>query len=309
MGMSNVLAVLTYLVSFTFLKTDKGNDLLVTEENHHYRKEREKDTKFGRRKYWVCSYADKYGCKARLTTTMDNEFVNWGLKNNSHNHAVSIIKTEGIKLRNQIKEDTKKGKTRKPMEIISDNYDKAGASNGVKKVLDEKNLARAINRYKNEGDNKNPTTMTGWKIEDQDYLYYNDAGTKKLFLLHDTGIVDPERIMIFGLEKSLEWLIQIVKWAIDGTFKSAPHLWFQLVTIHVILSQNRSIPALYCLLPNKSGATYERLYKILTELAELKPELILCDFELAQANAAAAIFGCAIAYCYFHLSQNCVKLC
>ena len=45
--------------------------------------------------------------------------------------------TVGIKLRNQIKVDTKKGKTRKPMEIISDNYDKAGASDGVKKVLDE----------------------------------------------------------------------------------------------------------------------------------------------------------------------------
>ena len=43
---------------------------------------------------------------------------------------------------------------------------------------------------------------------------------------------------------------------------------------------------------------------MLKELAERKPELILCDFELAQANAASAIFGCAIAYCYFHLSQN-----
>ena len=54
----------------------------------------------------------------------------------------------------------------------------------------------------------------------------------------------------------------------------------------------------------KSGMIHERLYKLLKEIAELKPELILCDFELAQANAASAIFGCAIAYCYFHLSQN-----
>ena len=30
----------------------------------------------------------------------------------------------------------------------------------------------------------------------------------------------------------------------------------------------------------------------------------MCDFELAQANSASAIFCCAIAYCYFHLSQN-----
>ena len=52
------------------------------------------------------------------------------------------------------------------MEIISDNYDKAGASDGVKKVLDEKKLARNINDYKNEVGKKNPTTRTGWKIED-----------------------------------------------------------------------------------------------------------------------------------------------
>ena len=61
MALTNIFAVLTYLVSFTFLKTEKGHDLLVTEDNHHYRKEREKDTKFGRRKYRVCAYGDKYG--------------------------------------------------------------------------------------------------------------------------------------------------------------------------------------------------------------------------------------------------------
>ena len=37
---------------------------------------------------------DKYGCDSRLTTTKDNEFVNWDLKNVPHNHAASIIKTE-----------------------------------------------------------------------------------------------------------------------------------------------------------------------------------------------------------------------
>ena len=52
---------------------------------------------------------------------MDSQFVNWGQKNVPHNHVVLMIKTEGIKLRNQIKEDTKKGKTRKPKEIKSDN--------------------------------------------------------------------------------------------------------------------------------------------------------------------------------------------
>ena len=52
------------------------------------------------------------------------------------------------------------------------------------------------------------------------YLYYKNAGTKKLFLLHDSGIDDPQRIMVFGLEKALDRLGQIVKWAIRGSVKS-----------------------------------------------------------------------------------------
>ena len=58
MTLTNILAVRS---PFWKPKTIKGHDLLVTEENHHYRKEREKDTKFGRRKYRVCAYGDKYG--------------------------------------------------------------------------------------------------------------------------------------------------------------------------------------------------------------------------------------------------------
>ena len=176
------------------------------------------------------------------------------------------------------------------MEIISDNYDKAGASDAVKKVLDEKNVARNIN--KQAGKLKMRTTFITMMLAPKNCSYYMILELITLRELWYSGL------------KSPDWLVQIVKWAIDGTFKSAPHLWFQLLTIHVVLFQNCSIPALYCLLPNKSSPTYERLYKILKELAELKPELILCEFEPAQANAASAIFGCAIAYCYFHLSQN-----
>ena len=91
-----------------------------------------------------------------------------------------------------------------------------------------KNYAKNINNYKNEGGKKNPTTMTGWKIEDQGYLYCNDAGTKKLFLLHDSWIDYPERILEFGLEKALDH-----KWTMGGAppleLKYTP-LWNGLYT-------------------------------------------------------------------------------
>ena len=108
---------------------------------------------------------------------------------------------------------------------VSDKYDKAGTSDGVKKELDEKLLARNISNYKNEGGRKNPTTMNGWNIEDEDCLFYNNAGTKTLFLLHDSGIDDPQKIMVFGLEKALDGLVQIVKWAIRGSVKKLTALF------------------------------------------------------------------------------------
>ena len=119
MALTNILAIGS---PFWKPKTKKGHYSLVTEENLHYRKEREKTANLvAENVRVVCAYGDKYGCKSRLSTTKDNEFVNWDLKNVPHNHAASIIKTEWIKLRNQIKEDTKKEKTRKPMGIINTN--------------------------------------------------------------------------------------------------------------------------------------------------------------------------------------------
>ena len=42
----------------------------------------------------------------------------------------------------------------------------------------KKLLPRNINNFKIEGRKKNPTTMTDWKIKDEDYLYNNDGSTK-----------------------------------------------------------------------------------------------------------------------------------
>ena len=73
MALTNIF---TYLVSFTFLKTKKGHDLLVTEDNHHFQKEREKDTIFGLQKYlpqkWqiCCRIATSRFCLKIISTVM-----------------------------------------------------------------------------------------------------------------------------------------------------------------------------------------------------------------------------------------------
>ena len=53
-------------------------------------------------------------------------------------------------------------------------------------------------------------------------------------------------------------------WFMDGTFKTAPELFFQLYTIHSCTA-NRVLPCVYALLPNKQQATYTIFFEILKQ--------------------------------------------
>ena len=56
----------------------------------------------------------------------------------------------------------------------------------------------------------------------------------------------------------------------DGTFKATPELFAQLYTIHAVC-RDFSFPVVYCLLPNKTRATYHRVFAILkAELADFE---------------------------------------
>ncbi|XP_054289812.1 uncharacterized protein LOC129005056 [Macrosteles quadrilineatus] len=91
----------------------------------------------------------------------------------------------------------------------------------------------------------------------------------------------------------------------DGTFEYCCQFFKQLFTIFIV-KNGHYVPVLFCLLPNKTEATYECLFKKIRimigndSLAE-----IMVDFEIAIHNALnktwprADIFGCR-----FHLTQS-----
>jgi hypothetical protein len=94
-------------------------------------------------------------------------------------------------------------------------------------------------------------------------------------------------------------------WFIDGTFAVAPELFYQVYTIHVLVD-NSAVPLVYALLPDKTEATYERVFRKLVELrSALNPATIMADFERASLNACAAVFPAArLTGCLFHLGQS-----
>ena len=111
-------------------------------------------------------------------------------------------------------------------------------------------------------------------------LQYQQTLNGERFLLFDSGPGDDGRILIFATDQAVELLSTSNDWFCDGTFIVCPEIFFQLYTIHA-RSNERTIPCVFGLLPNKTRITYERF------LVELRnnlrpggngPATILFDF-------------------------------
>jgi hypothetical protein len=97
----------------------------------------------------------------------------------------------------------------------------------------------------------------------------------------------------------------------DGTFSSSPAIFAQLYIIHVRIN-NEYFPQLWCLLPDKDGATYIRLFQLLKQEAanlnfQLLPTTIHIDFEMAVIQAVRVELLIEPTGCLFHFSQNILR--
>lgn len=97
----------------------------------------------------------------------------------------------------------------------------------------------------------------------------------------------------------------------DGTFTSNPEIFAQLYTIHVKVD-GEFAPQLWCLLPDKTAATYSRLFRLLAQAAaaanqQLQPTCIHIDFEQAVVQAVRNEFQIEPSGCLFHFSQSLLR--
>src|ERR1051325_2693928 len=85
------------------------------------------------------------------------------------------------------------------------------------------------------------------------------------FLLWDSGEQVENRILIFGRQSNGTWNNQMERLYVDGTFSLAPALFSQ---IYVIMADRGEfvLPVIYALLPNKEGATYQRMFAAVKEM-------------------------------------------
>jgi len=109
---------------------------------------------------------------------------------------------------------------------------------------------------------------------------YNLTLDNEKFILYDSGVDDNNRLLLFSTKNNLKILAsQQSHWFIDGTFKSAPHLFTQILSTYAI-KYNAVLPLVFVLLQNKSKESCTRVARELLILEKnLSPISILTDFE------------------------------
>ena len=92
---------------------------------------------------------------------------------------------------------------------------------------------------------------------------------------------------------------------IDGTFKVAPKIFYQLFVIHANYREY-VLPVSFISLPGKNGQIYEKMINEMTALvSKWSSQRIMMDFEKALINKFGGAFPrTELSECFFHLRQN-----
>ena len=104
---------------------------------------------------------------------------------------------------------------------------------------------------------------------------------------------DGEDIVVLGLASSIHFLSTTPLIQGDGTFTCVVHPYTQLYVFHALVRNGVSYPVLYCLVKGKNQAMYQRLLRLVEQIARdrnvtilQRPVRLIVDFEKAFHNAA-----------------------
>lgn len=245
---------------------------------------------------WECDKRRRESCTARLKVRGEELIAQL----NEHNHGPDASRKQVLDVKATIKRralDTEET----PQQIISTAVANVTES-AAAQLPPIRHIKRGIRRYKNNAGHALPIPPTPQTMVIPEK--YKVTNSDEPFLLYDSGIDSPNRMLIFSTETNLRALTTTGHWFADGTFKVAPELFYQVFTIHALVDNN-IMPCVYALLPNKNEDTY---YELFNQLLQLKPTLhprsMMFDFEVASRNALLRVFpDVDIKGCFFHLAQ------
>ncbi|KAK8380617.1 hypothetical protein O3P69_007902 [Scylla paramamosain] len=112
------------------------------------------------------------------------------------------------------------------------------SSRGREKLVDDLNFSYATQKKNADGTKQywrcEVTTRAGYVIPEE----YTKSQSGEMFLQHDSGTEDENRILVFASAQGLRDLVRYKSWGFNGTFNCCPKVFAQLLTIH---GQRRNI--------------------------------------------------------------------
>lgn len=230
-----------------------------------YLKDRENEEKT----YYKCEYFKKFKCRGRIHVVEENVTRELG----EHNHPADRSKHLADELLNVIKDKAVHTKE-SPRDIILEAS--AHASLPICTKLPTVQLMKKTILRKRKSERVfAPPANINFDIPTELQLTKGNEN----FILFDSGASSTRRMIIFGTATNLYHLETNKHWYVDGTFDSAPSLFKQVVTIHIIVG-GYVLPMIYALLADKKESTYvevlEQLHKI---NSKLNPLTVMIDFE------------------------------
>ncbi|CAF0717105.1 unnamed protein product [Brachionus calyciflorus] len=292
----------------SFILSNKGSEMLVF-QGHIYQKLKKPDSEG--KQIWRCRLNKKkeINCKVLAYTKGDLVLA----VNSDHNHEqakkseIIMINAKNNNIKTCVKNDTHSIK-----KILDDEIAMAIKENNLS--IDE--AAEYAPKYKNTVKTLYKTRLANFvpklpkNISEINfngaYSSFTLTNYSERYLLFDTE--DNERIICFASDKQLEILSLTKRWHVDGTFKAAPSLFYQLYMIHAWYLDEMHA-CVFVFLQNKYQSSYLRMLSLIKENSEkanfiLNPSEIVIDFEVGAINAFKRSFpGIEIKGCHFHFTQ------
>ncbi|KAK3918978.1 Tyrosine--tRNA ligase [Frankliniella fusca] len=280
-----------------FTKTQRGKDKLVL---HGYMYVHHRDLKSGESE-WRCDKRRSDKCNATVTLAEDRRTV---VKEREHpNHQADWGRVKAKETVEQMRDDAQ-GSRETTASIVQRHV--AGTSReAAVKLPNKASLARAVRRVKRSSLPEDPKDIEDLVVIAEQYQKLDG---QRWLLFFDPDAED--KMIVLATNRHLRYLAKAKYWIMDGTFKSAPGVFYQLYTLHGQV-HGQWFPLVMVLMVKKSKDMYIELFELLkhevsTRLHKrLDPEYVLTDYEEGAIRAILHVFpDVQIAGCLFHLGQS-----
>lgn len=185
------------------------------------------DGKKGNTSYWQCVKRSSLSCYTRAITQVNDNGVHKLIKvNGEHSHIPEPEKILDLNLKEKLKQNAVSNMDT-PSQVIQNLIQTVPVSKSIY-LPSTSSMKMVIHRARNNDHPNLPKDLADFVVPGkyQDFLLAHYSG--------ESG--EDETILLFGTKEKLQLLQRSPFWIMDGTFQTCPDLFYQIYTIHGLVS-------------------------------------------------------------------------